>query len=104
MHESHGTNFDWPPTDLTTIHDYLEGRLSNHHYRRYPGRFIEQTTRKDCVRKRFVSSLADFAMRMVDYGVKRLLWVDESLKEERTCMRLYGYGRRGEDAQRAGPF
>jgi len=43
-------------------------------------------------------------MRMVDYGVKRLLWVDESLKEERTCMRLYGYGRRGEDAQRAGPF
>lgn len=39
--------------------------------------------------ERSVSSLGDFAIRMADCGVKELVWVDESFKEERTCMKSY---------------
>lgn len=41
---------------------------------------------------------------MADYGVEQLVWVDESSKDERTCVRSYGWGRRGEDAVMEAPF
>jgi hypothetical protein len=35
---------------------------------------------------------------MADYGAEQIVWVDESSKDERTCIRSYGYGRKGQDA------
>jgi transposase len=59
---------------------------------------------KKIAMERSASSRPDFAIRMADYGVEQLVWVDESSKDERTCMRSYGYGRRGQDAVIEAPF
>lgn len=48
--------------------------------------------------ERSPSSRADFVVRIADYGVEQLVWIDESFKDDRTCIKSHGYSRRDQDA------